>query len=170
MTICDKCGQEVLVGNDATIIEAIAHDQPFVLLCQSCHFLPTATCEGSPSRAQYIEGQPHDSRDDCDGYHPDQESLYRNAYKEAQRQEKNNTQFAIALLAMHLNFVGGESGRDQGAMMPQSDVNDFQNSAHWIPGEVTSARRRGEKVTFVHQGEQSDWYWLMPNGTRINHG
>ena len=75
----------------------------------------------------------------------------------------------MAAFAALANALGGEQGRDVGAMMPQSDVDDFQNGARWIPGEVTLARRRGEKVDFVQKGEQSKWYWRMPDGTRINH-
>lgn len=76
----------------------------------------------------------------------------------------------MAAFAALANALGGEQGRDRGAMMPQSDVDDFQSGARWIPGEVTLARRRGEKVTFVQQGEQSDWYWQLPDGTHVSHG
>ncbi len=81
--------------------------------------------------------------------------------------ERDDFMAAFAALA---NALGGEQGRDVGAMMPQSDVDDFRNGARWIPGEVTLARRRGEKVDFVQEGEQSEWYWQMPDGRRIFHG
>lgn len=40
-------------------------------------------CEGSPSRAQYIEGQPRDSRAPY-AYRPEWEQRYRDAYAKAQ--------------------------------------------------------------------------------------
>lgn len=83
------------------------------------------------------------------------------------KSDDDNFMVAFAVL---VNALGGEQGRDVGAMMPQSDVDDFQNRARWIPGEVTLARRRGEKIKFVREGDSSKWYWEMPNGTRINHG
>ncbi len=83
MSICDKCGKEVPLQNDATIIEAIVSGQPATtLFFQSRHFLPTADCEGSPSRAQYIEGQPRDTRGYS--YRPELEQPYRSAYAQAQ--------------------------------------------------------------------------------------
>jgi len=81
---CNKCGQEVPMANDATVIEAIAFDTPVLILFSvSRHFLPVEGCEGSPSRAQYIEGQPRDIRGYP--YEADQESMWRHALAEAQR-------------------------------------------------------------------------------------
>lgn len=81
--ICDKCGQEVHPSNDATFIEAEMTGNPFVCFFnQSRHFLPEGNCEGSPSRAQYIEGQPKDNRGYT--YMPEYEQPWRDAYIKVQ--------------------------------------------------------------------------------------
>ncbi|MCD4705993.1 hypothetical protein K8R61_02835, partial [bacterium] len=41
--------------------------------------------------------------------------------------------------------------------------------ARFIPGEVTLARRAGEKVQFVSNCGPCCWYWQMPDGTRSYH-
>ena len=63
---CDKCGGYVPEDNDAGIIDAEFRGIP-AYLNTSRHFLLVSkdgmrVCEGSPSRAQYIEGQPRDTR------------------------------------------------------------------------------------------------------------
>lgn len=84
MSTCDKCGQDVPLANDATMIEAIMTGQPMIILAYAArHFLPTADCEGSPSRAQYIKGQPRDTRGYS--YDPEMESKWREVYEEVQR-------------------------------------------------------------------------------------
>lgn len=76
---CDKCGQEVPWENDATIVESFFQDKPcFIMFYGARHFLPTEGCEGSPSRAQYIEGQPRDTRGYP--YDPMRERGWRKAY------------------------------------------------------------------------------------------
>jgi len=93
---CDKCGQPVAAGNNLLIVGLVAKritnhgvdydpadcdvwDLTVGLSHQSRHFLPTEEgCEGSPSRAQYIEGQPRDMRGFS--YDPDKEALFRAAY------------------------------------------------------------------------------------------
>lgn len=88
MNTCDKCGREVPMRNDATVIESIMRDFPMLILVnQARHFLPVfengeMVCEGSPSRAQYIEGQPRDTRGYA--YNSEVESKWRKAYAEAQ--------------------------------------------------------------------------------------
>ena len=85
--ICDKCGKEVPPENDATIIEAYAFNSPLTILaCQSRHFLATEDCEGSPSRAQYIQGQPRDERGYA--YVKQHEAKWRAGYAKAQRRTK----------------------------------------------------------------------------------
>jgi hypothetical protein len=85
MAICDKCGTEVPMNNDATVIESHVFDNPMIILMnQSRHFLPVfenqvMVCEGSPSRAQYIEEQPRDTRSDYP-YHLEWEAKWRDAY------------------------------------------------------------------------------------------
>jgi len=82
---CDKCGKEVDPKNDATIIEAVASGNPVsIVFSHARHFLPTESCEGSPSRSQYIEGQPRDTR----GYRysAEYEQVWRNAYQKVQKE------------------------------------------------------------------------------------
>jgi hypothetical protein len=82
-TVCDKCGGEVPWENDATIIESFYHGRPaMVFFYHSRHFLPVGECEGSPSRAQYIEGQPRDTRGFP--YEPKREPAWRDAYARTQ--------------------------------------------------------------------------------------
>lgn len=80
MDYCDKCGEYVPTSNNAAMLDVLLGD--FVaILAQRRHFLPTENCEGSPSRAQYIEGQPKDSRSQY-GYDSYWEMQTRAAYVE----------------------------------------------------------------------------------------
>lgn len=89
--LCDKCGQPVPVQHDmCAVIAATGVPGPEMIpaLWYSRHFLlvlgpdGTVLCEGSPSRAQYIAGQPRDTR----GYPYDAraEALYRAAWAKLQ--------------------------------------------------------------------------------------
>jgi hypothetical protein len=81
--VCDKCGKPVNPHNDATIIEAVKNGRKMIVFTsQPRHFLPIPGCPGSPSRAQYIQGQ---SRDPRSTYDSKQESAWRDAYARAQR-------------------------------------------------------------------------------------
>ncbi len=87
---CDKCHTEVPANNDATIVEAYAFNSPLtVLFNYSRHFLPVyddrgnMICEGSPSRAQYIDGQPKDTRGY--EYNPEYEEAWRRGYEECNK-------------------------------------------------------------------------------------
>jgi hypothetical protein len=93
---CDKCGTEVEYNNDATIFDALLFDPTLrdssilILFSFSRHLLPviegdTIICEGSPSRAQYFEGQPRDARTQWD-YEPEQEGRMREAYDLLQKE------------------------------------------------------------------------------------
>ncbi|HBD25046.1 MAG: hypothetical protein A2566_01655 [Candidatus Zambryskibacteria bacterium RIFOXYD1_FULL_40_13] len=53
--------------------------------------------------------------------------------------------------------------------VPQADADDSMAGATSIPSEVTVARRRAEQVTFVQSGRRKDWYWLLPDGTKVFH-
>jgi len=76
---CDKCGLSVPTHNDATFLEAfMSGDMSMLLFSQPRHLLPTEECEGSPSRAQYIEGQPRDTRGRP--YDESREAATREAY------------------------------------------------------------------------------------------
>ncbi|MGV9001938.1 MAG: hypothetical protein ACOH18_03195 [Candidatus Saccharimonadaceae bacterium] len=86
---CDKCGTPVDITNDVTVLEAILTRNNFFLLAFARHLLPVVEgdrviCEGSPSRAQYLEGQPRDTRSDYP-YYPGQEKVMREAYAELQQ-------------------------------------------------------------------------------------
>ena len=78
---CDKCGCEVHPENDATILEAIISGNIAGMLFYGArHLLPEGSCLGSPSRAQYLPGQPRDTREDYP-YNPEYEKIYREAYQ-----------------------------------------------------------------------------------------
>lgn len=81
---CDKCGFPVHKSNDATWVESFAFSNPFVILAGGArHFLPEGLCPGSPSRAQYIEGQPRDPRYPYDVQH---EAAWRLGYARVQEE------------------------------------------------------------------------------------
>jgi hypothetical protein len=89
---CDKCNRPVSVRNDATVYDAIRYCNPTVALyAVARHLLPVfengeRVCDGSPSRAQYLEGQPRDFR----GYPYKQEleAPSRDAYLKMQEMEE----------------------------------------------------------------------------------
>jgi hypothetical protein len=63
------------------------------------------------------------------------------------------------------NAMGG--GGDRGQSFPQSDAEDLSRGLRFIPGEVTLARRRGERVQFVQDCQNPCcWYWQFPDGSR----
>ncbi len=80
--VCDKCGKPVPPSNDAVILLFEATGDWSLLGAGARHLLPTEDCEGSPSRAEYIEGQPRDTR----GYEYDPvlEKHFREAYTKIQ--------------------------------------------------------------------------------------
>lgn len=64
---CNKCGEVVPPKNDAVNLEMLlpsTSDEMKLMLVFATprHLLPTENCEGSQSRAQYLEGQPRDTR------------------------------------------------------------------------------------------------------------
>lgn len=104
MSTCAKCQTFVPPENDATLLVAIAQDMKkggdsykkranafayaFVGTITALHLLPvwregTLVCPGSPSRAQYLLGQPRDTRP-AFPYFPESEATYRAAYEELQ--------------------------------------------------------------------------------------
>lgn len=87
---CDKCGRTVPPGNDVVHLLAAGGDPVVLLTNRSRHLLPVTqgtevVCEGSPSLAQYLEGQPHDSRPQY-AYKPEREPVVRKAYDFLQQQ------------------------------------------------------------------------------------
>jgi len=85
MDLCDKCGEFVPNSNNATLLDVFLGDW-FAILSYRRHLLPTENCEGSPSRAQYIKGQPKDTRG-IYGYNSYQEQITRAAYEELRKEE-----------------------------------------------------------------------------------
>ena len=78
---CDKCGREVEPRNNGALLLSGITD----LTYQSRHLLPVEGCEGSPSLAQFLEGQPRDSRPgDRPPYDHKFESAVRAAYRRLQ--------------------------------------------------------------------------------------
>jgi hypothetical protein len=88
---CDKCGRPVPASNDAVLLQVLLSKDPdaalWMLFTQPRHLLPVVengvtVCEGSPSRAQYLPGQPRDKR----GYRyiPEGEAKYRSAFRKMQ--------------------------------------------------------------------------------------
>ena len=81
---CDKCGLPVEPSNDAVLLDVLVGKGDFLLLlAQPRHLLPTGDCPGSPSRAQYLEGQPRDPRPEYPYIEP-AESAIRAAYERMQ--------------------------------------------------------------------------------------
>jgi hypothetical protein len=85
--ICDKCGGAVELSNDAVALEFLAQyaNLPGAverLMYGARHLKPTGGCEGSPSRWQYMDGAPRDTRGYS--YHEEYEERYRKAYRELQ--------------------------------------------------------------------------------------
>lgn len=84
--MCDKCGRKVPISNDATLFTGILTGEPIIMLfAYGRHLLPIiedgkVVCEGSPSRAQYIAGQPRDPRPEY-AYEPKLEWVYRMVYE-----------------------------------------------------------------------------------------
>lgn len=75
---------------------------------------------------------------------------------------------AFAFLSNALESRHGGDG-DTDASFPRSDAEDLSRGCRFIPGEVTMARRRGERVSFVSDCGQCCWYWQMSDGSRIYH-
>ncbi|KND49480.1 MAG: hypothetical protein AB203_00140 [Parcubacteria bacterium C7867-008] len=82
---CDKCGDLVPFENNAVLVDMeingvdIGH-----LFAQGRHLMPVyedgvMICPGSPSRAQYIKGQPRDTRGSYP-YRLEDEAEWREAY------------------------------------------------------------------------------------------
>ncbi len=87
--LCDKCGKEVPHSNDLSYIMAIKDNIPSTIFAKpSRHFLPVPGCEGSPSRAQYIEGQKRSLRYP---YKLELEQEWREAHAEAIRRYGQNS-------------------------------------------------------------------------------
>lgn len=88
---CDKCGGEVPLSNNAVALEVCLGASPLLFIgAFPRHLLPVVeggkvVCAGSPSRAQYLEGQPRDSRPGF-VYDESLEGRHREAYAELLKQ------------------------------------------------------------------------------------
>lgn len=87
LPLCDKCNQPVAPDNDAhQLMQLLGYCEDRLVFNGdpnlSRHILPTGSYEGSPSIAQYLEGQPRDSRESrwWVRYDPQQEIKIRAAY------------------------------------------------------------------------------------------
>ncbi len=89
---CFKCKKNVLARNSVARFDALIDeypDTPATVMRQGCawvrenqdeHLLPTADCEGSPSRRKYFEGMRGTDR----LYYPEREEVYRRAFRQLQ--------------------------------------------------------------------------------------
>ena len=84
---CDKCRGDVPKVNSALhLMHAMGESAMIFVAFTDRHFLPVVDdngailCPGSPSRAQYIEGQERDTRPDS-VYNPARETEIRAAYQ-----------------------------------------------------------------------------------------
>lgn len=88
---CHKCHCMVAPANNAVFLEIIR--QNTMILGVARHLFPVVVngdliCEGSPSRVQYLEGQPRDTRPQG-RYLSDLERPYRDAYAKLQELAAN---------------------------------------------------------------------------------
>jgi hypothetical protein len=82
---CDKCGTMVHPSNNAYMFLAILEERNTNNVRLGRHLLPVPGCEGSPSSAQYLPGQPQDMRGVKKGavrpYNFARENKYRQAHE-----------------------------------------------------------------------------------------
>lgn len=86
--ICYRCRRHLDIKDNAVVIHllAVGSDPSIPKKPALMHLLPIKTwwgkvvCRGSPSRAQYIEGQKRDTRDGF-RYNPTDEPRWRQAYE-----------------------------------------------------------------------------------------
>lgn len=79
--LCDKCSKPCRPHNNILYLLWAAGEFRHslgVLFCANRHLLPDGDCAGSPSRAQYLAGQPRDARYP---YVAEIETRYRAAYQ-----------------------------------------------------------------------------------------
>lgn len=92
--VCDKCGELVPPENNALSLDMILNAKSLGLVFMGArHLLPTENCPGSPSRAQYLEGQPRDTRPEypyIEGAEPIVRAAYRELQLAVQRSSKAN--------------------------------------------------------------------------------
>jgi hypothetical protein len=82
---------------------------------------------------------------------------------------KRDFNFDLLGLAFGAQRFNNSPDGDTGASFPKSDAEDMARGARFIPGNVTMARRRGEKVTFYDYCSPCCWYWEYQDGSRDYH-
>lgn len=76
----------------------------------------------------------------------------------------------ILELYVGLAVMDPKNRGNEGAAFPIDDAADFTKGVRFVPGEVTVARRRGERVVLYQNcTNPCCWYWQMSNGSRIYH-
>lgn len=93
LDVCSKCGEPVMLENNGALFDLFVHEHPTpflaVSLTQAFHLLPVikdgrTVCPGSPSRFQYLAGQPRDPRPQIH-YRPEREPIKRAAFAQMQK-------------------------------------------------------------------------------------
>lgn len=85
------------------------------------------------------------------------------------RKDKYSDFDELAAFGFLANALGGghHTDGDTGQSFPRSDEEDLSRGLRFIPGEVTLARRRGEKIYFVQDCScPCCWYWQFADGSR----
>jgi hypothetical protein len=78
---CDKCGLPVAPEDDAVALDIeLGIGGWWLIGCHPRHLFPNDHCPGSPSRAQYLPGQPRDARPEY-AYDERSEPLVRAAWE-----------------------------------------------------------------------------------------
>ncbi len=98
---CDRCGLPCPPHNDAAVFDMILLHDLSAIFAMARHLLPVykngkMVCSGSPSRAQYIHGQPRDTRT-AYAYNPIYEEPYRKAYNKLQRQFGTKGKYSVTV-------------------------------------------------------------------------
>lgn len=75
----------------------------------------------------------------------------------------------LSVLGFTTNAFDKGGDGDFEATVPRSDAEDLSRGARFVPGQVTIARRKGQKVNFHCECSPCCWYWEMPDKSRIYH-
>ncbi len=176
--LCDKCVRLVDPKNDvsALAVEAFGLDGREANLNELAylkhrHLLPVhnrygkLVCSGSPSRAQYIEGQPRDTRGY--GYNLEREAKYREAYARIQARPGDGESWlqwtSKCIADIYISYLD-----DAARILSNSwrlTMLDGTLSSKWTAEDET-----GHNVMFSHPlvlaNAQDLWDRMRPNITR----
>lgn len=93
-----------------------------------------------------------------------------NAEKIQRRNKMSNDRDDDELAAMMAMFGASVGSKGGGNFFPGSDADDFAKGVTYVPVEVTTARRSGQKVSLVQECRNKGcWYWKWPDGTQIHY-